>query len=118
MPFEHLWTTHVVCGSHGSKGANLSQVHLKKEGLIVSDWLWCIAKSVAVRSENLVTSVKASNRSVFNGDGSTQEIFNILAMSKSTTWIVQQYTSTGIHNWDGQAGQFLENKFQYKAEDI
>ena len=34
-----------------------------------------------MRSENLVTSIKASNGLLFNGDGSTQVIFDIPAMS-------------------------------------
>ena len=40
-----------------------------------------VPKPIAVRSENLVTSIKASNGSLFNGDGTTQVIFDIPAMS-------------------------------------
>ena len=55
--------------------------HQRKEGSAVSDRMRYVPKPIAVRSENLVTSVKASNGSLFNGDGSTQVIFDIPAMS-------------------------------------
>ena len=55
--------------------------HQKKEGSAVSDRMRYVPKPIAVRSENLVTSVKASNGSLFNGDGSTQMMFDIPAMS-------------------------------------
>ena len=55
--------------------------HQRKEGSAVSDRMRYVSKPIAVRSENLVTSVKASNGSLFNGDGSTQVIFDIPAMS-------------------------------------
>ena len=55
--------------------------HQRKEGSAVSDRMRSVSKPIAVRSENLVASVKASNGSLFNGDGSTQVIFDIPAMS-------------------------------------
>ena len=57
--------------------------HQRKEGsaCTVSDRMRYVPKPIAVRSENLVTSIKASNGSLFNGDGSTQVIFDIPAMS-------------------------------------
>ena len=55
--------------------------HQKKEGSAVSDRMRYVPKPIAVRSENLATSIKASNGSFFNGDGSTQVIFDIPAMS-------------------------------------
>ena len=55
--------------------------HQRKEGSAVSDRMRYVPKPIAVRSENLVTSIKASNGSLFNGDGSTQVIFDIPAMS-------------------------------------
>ena len=55
--------------------------HQRKEGSVVSDRMRYVPKPIAVRSENLVTSIKASNGSLFNGDGSTQVIFDIPAMS-------------------------------------
>ena len=55
--------------------------HQRKEGSAVSDRMRYVPKPIAVRSENLVTSIKASNGSWFNGDGSTQVIFDIPAMS-------------------------------------
>ena len=55
--------------------------HQRKEGSAVSDRMRYVPKPIAVRSENLVTSVKASNGSLYNGDGSTQVIFDIPAMS-------------------------------------
>lgn len=53
----------------------------KKEGNAVSDRMKYGIKSVAVRSENLLTTVKASNGNTFQGNGSTQVIFDIPAMS-------------------------------------
>jgi len=55
--------------------------HQRKEGSAVSDRMQYVSKPIAVRSENLVTSIKSSNGSLFNGDGSTQVIFDIPAMS-------------------------------------
>ena len=55
--------------------------HQRKEGPAVSDRMRYVPKPIPVRSEKLVTSVKASNGSLFNGDGSTQVIFDIPAMS-------------------------------------
>ena len=55
--------------------------HQKKEWSAVSDRMRYVPKPIAMRSENLVTSIKASNGSLFNDDGSTQVIFDIPAMS-------------------------------------
>ena len=55
--------------------------HQRKESSAVSDCMRYVSKPSAVRSENLVTSSKASHGSLFNGDGSTQVIFDIPAMS-------------------------------------
>ena len=54
--------------------------HQRKEGSAVSDRMQYVSKPIAVRSENLVTSIKSSNGSLFNGDGLTQVIFDIPAM--------------------------------------
>jgi hypothetical protein len=54
----------------------------KKEGPALFNWMWYALKHIIVRSENLVRSIKAANRSLFNGDRSTQVIFDISAMSR------------------------------------
>ena len=82
--------------------------HQKKKGSVVSDQMWYIPKPIAVRSENLVTSIKASNKSLFNGDGSTQGIFDIPAMSggyyldtavTQFSFNVQVQSIRGTNNW-------------------
>ena len=65
----------------------------KKEGSVVSDQMRYIPKPITVRLENLVMSIKASNGSLFSGDGSTQVIFYIWSMSggycldSAATWM-------------------------------
>lgn len=53
----------------------------KKEGSAVTDSMRYNIKPVAVRSENLLTSIKASNGNQFSGDGVTQVIFDVPAMA-------------------------------------
>ena len=55
--------------------------HQKKEGSAVSDRLKFDVKPIAVRSENLVTSIKATNGNAQSGDGISTIIFDIPAMS-------------------------------------
>ena len=55
--------------------------HQKKEGSAVSDRLKFDVKPIAVRSENLVTSIKATNGNAQSGDGISNIIFDIPAMS-------------------------------------
>ena len=55
--------------------------HQKKEGSAVSDRLKFDVKPIAVRSENLVTSIKATNGNAQSGDGISTLIFDIPAMS-------------------------------------
>ena len=50
--------------------------HQRKEGSAVFDHMQYVPKPIAVRLENLVMSIKASNGSLFNGGGSTQVIFD------------------------------------------
>ena len=53
----------------------------KKEGSAVSDSMRFNVKPVAVRSENILTSIKSSNGNGFSGDGTTQVIFDVPAMA-------------------------------------
>jgi len=55
--------------------------HQKKEGSAVSDRLKFDVKPIAVRSENLVTSIKATNGNAQSGDGISTIIFDVPAMS-------------------------------------
>lgn len=65
-----------------STGNNRALTRLdKKEGSAVTDMMRFNGKPVAVRSENILSSVKASNGSRFSGDGTSTIIFDIPAMS-------------------------------------
>ena len=55
--------------------------HQKKEGSAISDRLRFNTKPIAVRSENLVSSIKATNGNIQTGDGVSTIIFDIPAMS-------------------------------------
>ena len=60
--------------------------HQSKEGSAVSDRMRYVPKPIAVRSENLVTSIKASNRSLFNGDGTT--VTQVIFDSSYEWWVL------------------------------
>ena len=63
-------------------GSNNALTRLdKKEGSAVTDAMRYNGKPVAVRSENILSSVKASNGARFTGDGSTTVIFDVPAMA-------------------------------------
>ena len=57
----------------------------KKEGSAVSDRMRYIPKPIAVRSENWVTNIRASDGSLFNGDGLTR-YFNIPTTILDARW--------------------------------
>ena len=65
---------------HTSMDDNLTR-NQKKEGSAVSDSMRFNVKPVAVRSENILTSIKSSNGNAFSGDGSSQVIFDVPAMA-------------------------------------
>ena len=53
----------------------------KKEGSAVSNRIRCVPKPIAVRSKNLITSIKSSNVLLLNGDMSTEGSFDVPATS-------------------------------------
>ena len=76
------------------EGTTMTDIcHQKKKGSAKSNWMMYIPKPIAVRSENFITSVKASNVLLLNGDGSTQVIFDIPTISVASIWIAQRHGS-------------------------
>ena len=55
--------------------------HQKKEGSAISERFCFNTKPIAVRSENLVSSIKATNENIQTVDGVSTIFFYILAMS-------------------------------------
>ena len=69
--------------------------HPKKEGPALFNWMRYVLKPIVVRSENLVRSIKASNRSLSMVTDPLRRSWMFWQSAEDTIWIVQLH---GCHS--------------------